>query len=105
MLVQLDLKPEGSAQADRTLQPDPTAHQVDQLLGDSGPETGAAKAPRRTLIRLREALEDLRLRLGRNADSRVANRELEAHSLSSLVLCRDVHRHAALLGEFEGVSD
>src|SRR6185503_3838977 len=73
LLLEVDLDPERAAQADRALQADAPAHQEDELLRDRGAQAAAAEAARGRLVGLGEALEDLRLRLGRDADAGVAD--------------------------------
>ena len=104
LLLQLGFEPEGAAQADRALQADPAAHQLDQLLGDRRPEARAAEAARGGLLGLREALENPLLRLGRDADPGIAHRELEAHAGLALALAADVHGDAAMLGELHRIA-
>jgi hypothetical protein len=104
LLVEVHLDPEGAAEAERAFDPDAPAHQADELLRDGGAESRAAEAARGGLVCLGEAVEDLALRLGRDADAGVADRELEAHHRVGLGLHRHVHRHAAPLGELHRVA-
>ena len=98
-----ELEPEGAAETDRALEPHAATHELDELLGDRRAEAGAAEPPGLGLVGLGEALEDPPLVLGRDADAGVADRELQRHRLRSAVHARDVERHAAPLGELDGV--
>ena len=51
--------------------------ELDELLGDRGTEASAAKAARRSLIGLGEAVEDVFLCVGRDANPGIAYRDLQ----------------------------
>jgi hypothetical protein len=104
-LLQLELHPKRAAQAERALQPDAAAHQPDKVLGDRRAQARPAEAPGGGLVGLREALEDLALRLGRDADPRVPDRELEARRRVGLREHRHMDGDAAFLGKLDGVAD
>ena len=73
LLVELELRPERAPEAHGAFESDLAAHQLDQLLGDGDAQPRAAEAAGGRLIGLREALEDARLRLGRDADAGIAD--------------------------------
>src|SRR5207244_2026438 len=61
----------------RALDPDPAAHHLNELRRDRQPQPSAAILARRGGIRLLEGLEDALLLLGRDADPRVGDGEME----------------------------
>ena len=66
-----------AALARLALDPDPSAHQLDQLRGDRQAQAGAAEAPRGRRVGLRERAEDLPLLVARDADAGVGDREAQ----------------------------
>ncbi len=76
-LLKPDREPEGRTLAGYALDPDLAAHELDELLADREPETGAAVSTRRRSVLLREAVEDDRLTA--SADSNTTVLHLESH--------------------------
>src|SRR5436190_604455 len=72
LFLERQFEPERTAETDRALQSDAAAHQFDKLLSDRGAKAGAAEAACRGLISLGEAIEDMFLRVGGDADPRIA---------------------------------
>src|SRR2546422_11240729 len=99
LLLQLQLDPEGAAEADRAFQPDLATHQADELLRDGRAQPCAAEAAGGGLVRLRKAFEDGRPRPPRNTDPRVAGGEREAHAGLGFALRGHMYGPAAALGE------
>ena len=71
----------------------------------ANPEAGAAELTRGRAIGLFEGLEDDFLLVGRNADARIANGEMECHAVGVDRLAADGHNDLAAFGEFDGVAD
>ena len=70
------------ALADFAVQPDATVHHVDELRGYCQPESRATELSRRRSIGLRERLEDQRLFVRSDADTRVFDREPDANGVT-----------------------
>jgi hypothetical protein len=67
---------------DRARDADLAPHRLDEALADRQPEAGAAEAPRRRLVGLREGGEDRPDLVGRDADAGVADADREAPRLA-----------------------
>src|SRR6185369_13715207 len=78
LLLEADLDPEGAAPSRRTLEADVPAHQIDEPATDRESEPRPAVAARGRAVRLREAVEDRLLPVGRDADAGVAHGEPDA---------------------------
>ncbi len=65
------------------LDPDPAAHQLDELRRDCQTQPRAAVLARRRAVRLRECLEDHTLLFGRNADAGVTHGEMQHTGVSA----------------------
>ena len=89
-LFEAGCEEERAAAALGALDPEPSAHQLDESQRDREPQPRAAVAPRRRAVRLRERLEDLSLLLRSYADAGVADREVERHA----VRAHRLHAHA-----------
>ena len=77
-----NVEPEHGSLADAALGLEPTAHQLHETPGDREAEPGPTVGARRRRVGLRERLEQLRDRVARDPDARVAHREREAtHTL------------------------
>src|SRR6185437_5617592 len=74
-------------------------------LGDGEAKASAAVAARHGAVGLREDLEDLVARLGRDADAIVAHREAEAHGLALALDEARPYFDPALSGELDRVGD
>src|SRR5450432_998205 len=59
------------------LHPDPAAHHFHQSPGNAQPQAGTAITTRDGTVRLGKGLENIRLFLQRNADSRIPHAEVE----------------------------
>ena len=68
---------EGASCADFALDPDPAAHQGDELRRNCQPQSRAAKLARRGTVGLREGVEDHVLLFGGNPDAGVTHREMQ----------------------------
>ena len=97
-------KGEPAPPPDFAVDPDPSAHQLDELRGNREAETGAAIAARGGGIGLHERAEDLPLLLLRNADAGVGHREPQPHLVFPRVIDRHFGDHLAALGELDGVA-
>ena len=87
------------------LQPDASAHQVDQRRGDREPEARAAEPAGRRAVGLAERLEDRGLFLPRDADAGVGDADVQPGApVTARVLANRDH-HVAALGELDGVAD
>ena len=99
-------EPEHAALAGLAHDAELAAHQLDQPLGDHEAEPGAAVAPGRGSVRLREGLEQAPQRVRSDADPGIAHREADAPALRrSSASDADAHRDLAPLGELDGVAD
>ena len=98
-----DPEAEGAAEAGDALDRDLAAHQLDELAGDREAEPGAAALARHRRLDLGEALEQEALRLLRDADAGIADRDLEPAAGARQVAERDVD--GAGLGELDRVAD
>ena len=58
----------------------PAAHELDEAQRDREAQAGAAVAPRRRAVGLRERLKDCPLLVLRNADAGVADGEVKRHA-------------------------
>src|SRR5260370_20764005 len=94
----------GAALAYRAPHPDRPARQMEQLLADRGPESGAAVAARSGAVFLHERLEDARVVLGSHADAGVSHLEGERRSLDSRQHA-DRGGDVPALGEFHRVAE
>ena len=88
---------------DRARDADLAPHRLDEALADRQPEAGAAEAPRRRLVGLREGGEDRPDLVGRDADAGVADADREAPRLARREL--DLQQDMPALGELERVVD
>src|SRR5690348_14341706 len=95
---------ERAALAGNALHPDSAVHQGDQPPTDGQAQSRAAEPARRRAVGLPERLEDQRLLLSRNADSRVAYLEMQNRFLIRDRLRLRDDFHEALLGELDRVS-
>lgn len=77
--AQREVEPEGAALAGLTVHLDLAAHQRDQAAADGQSQAGAAVLAGGRAFGLREAVEDVRERLGTHADPGVAHRDAQAH--------------------------
>ena len=59
------------------LEPHPAAHQRHEARGDRQAEAGAAELPRRSILGLREGVEDRLLLLARDADAGVGDADVQ----------------------------
>ena len=82
-LVERRREEERAAAAFRALDPEAPAHELDEPQGNRQTQSGAAIAPRRRAVGLREGLKDLRLLLRRNADAGVADGKVERHAIGA----------------------
>jgi hypothetical protein len=84
------------------LEPDAAAHHFHQPAGNRQPQAGAAITARGRAVRLGKGVEDPRLALHRDADSRVLDPEVEARP--PLLFRLALHPHdLAVLGELDGI--
>ena len=74
---------ERAAAALRALDPEPSAHELDQAQGNRQAQSRAAVTPRRRAVGLGERLKDLPLFLRRNADAGVADGKVERHAIGA----------------------
>ena len=98
-LLERQREPERRALAFAALDADLAVHQVDQVAADRQAEAGAAEAPRRRAVGLRERREQALSGLVRNADAGVANADVQAPR----VVHADGDDDLAAFGELDGV--
>src|SRR5262249_29436676 len=103
--AEADGEVEGRAAPRLARNADPAAHELDELLRDREPETGAAVAPRRRRVDLAERPEEPLAALGGDPDPRVADLEAE-HGVVALAPVDPSRRDdLALGGELDPVRD
>src|SRR6185436_890987 len=97
-LAQRQREAEGRAASRRAIDPDCAAVQLDELPRQREPQPGALGLARRVLADLTELLEQLRLIVGRDADARVLDRDLDlvgvehGADVDLAALRRELHR-------------
>src|SRR5204863_5583380 len=96
---------ESATLASFALDPNMTAHHLDQPLRNCKPQTGAAVLARRRTIGLGERLEDARLFLFRHADAGIADGEMQVDLFLALRDRFDAHHDLTVLGKLDGVAD
>ena len=96
-----DGEAKGRSRAGRARHRDPSAHALDDALGDRQAEAGAAEPPGRSAVGLLELAEDAGLRVRRDADAGVAHRERDRIGGGPRL---DDHREPALLGELHRIA-
>ena len=84
--------------------PDAAPHHLDQLLRNRQPKPRTAKAPRSGTVDLAKRVENLRLFLRRNANSRIAYRYMQADRVTQFFFQHHIDYDLAALGELEGVA-
>ena len=94
-----------TALADLALEPDATAHQLDQLCRDRQPQAGAAVAPRRRAVGLRKCLEDRNVFVRRDAEARVGHAKVQHEAVRRVRDRLDAHHDFAALGELHRIAD
>ena len=99
-----EVDPEAAAATLAALDPDRSAHELDELAADREPQPRAAVAPRRRAVGLREAFEDQRLAAGRDADAGVADRDAHADRGRRHVQDLGMDRDLARFGELDRVA-
>src|SRR4051794_38702397 len=77
--ARLDLEPECRSLADFAVDANGAAMRLDELTRNGQAEASAAEAVDDGFVSLREALEDARLRVGRNANAGVG--DFKAHAI------------------------
>ena len=87
------------------LDPEAASHQRHQPRRDGQSQARAAVPARGRAVGLGEGLEDHGLLLGRNADARVLDAEVQADLVADPFLLHDANDDLAVLGELDGVAD
>src|ERR1035438_8906847 len=95
---------EATAVAGLALHPHVAAHHLHQAHGNGEPQPGAAVLAGGGTIGLRKSFEDLLLLLRRDADARVAHREVQEQPVVVAAFQLRGDHDFAVLGEFEGVA-
>ena len=93
---------EGAALALDALHRDVPVLPLDEFLDDGEPQAGAAEPARGVAGGLHERIEDGRLAIGRDADSRIGHLDVEAGPLG-LAVGADCDADAPVRGELDGV--
>src|ERR1043165_5982796 len=103
-LLERDGEEKARAVADRRLDPDPAAVQLDELARDRQAEARAVMRSRGRRIHLRELAEDQVVMLGRNTDAAVADLDEQALDFFIRSVRRAQPDFAARRREFNGVA-
>ena len=96
---------ESGAAPDFALQARFSAHGRDQLRGDGQSQAGSPVAACGRAVGLLEHIEDRRVLFGRDADARIAHREMESYLILGARLASDFDDDLAALGELDRVID
>ena len=96
---------EDTAQSQPALDPDPSAHQLGQLAADGQPQARAAEAARQCRIDLLKGLKDPGQLRVRDANARIADRELQVHLAVRARRDASPQDHLTPLRELQCVAD
>ncbi len=103
LLLEAGIHVECAALTGRALERDPSAHQLDDALGDRQPETRSTVLPRRAPVGLRERLEDRLPAVPGDADPRVVHGDPDTDP--GIVGGAQSELHLSGLGELDGIAD
>ncbi len=78
-------------------------HHLNELFGNSQPESGAAVLARRRSICLSKGVEQVGLILRRDADAGITDFEAEFGMSAGGLSCTKTHHHFAARREFDGI--
>src|SRR5262249_3719781 len=98
-------EPKRAPLAHHALHADLAVHGREDLPADGETETRAAGPPGGELIDLGELLEEPALSLRRDAGARVHDVEAQLHSSVGLAHAHDLHAHAPVVRELDGVAE